>query len=544
MRPSYNAERQGNVPRPEVAQGASVPSPIEGWDAVSPLANMSPKRAVRMINWFPQQGYVELRRGFDIYSALRTDDPVETVAAYQGSVSNALFACSDDTIFNITDGSAPTADVTGLGNVRFQFVNFTTTGGNFLYMVNGADDPQFFDGSTWDTATIANVSGSDLISLNAYKNRLWFVENGTTDAWYLDVDSIQGDATAFPLGGFFTLGGYLMAIGTWSVDGGNGPEDYIVFVSSRGQVVIYNIGDPDTPEEVNLVGVFNMGSPIGRRCLYKVGADLAIICVDGVVPISRAMVFDRAAVAQVSITKNIQRVMNESARAYGNNFGWQLIGYPRGTRAILNVPITEGGEQEQYVMNTLSGAWCKFTGMNANCWELYNDDPYFGGNDGNVYLADTGGTDYNSTLEADLMTAYNYFGDRGHQKKWSMCRPQITTDSQAQLGLAFNTDFQDNAPIATPTTPATLTYDWDAAGSLWDQALWAGEVTNQSNWTSVTGLGYCASIRLVVNINDTITGSRWGFAQWGIDDWAVSSGSEVVLQVNGFDLMYERGSIV
>ncbi len=216
--------------------------------------------------------------------------------------------------------------------------------------------------------------------------------------------------------------------------------------------------------------------------------------------------------------------MNESARLYGDNFGWELIFYPRGTRAILNVPIGENDEQQQYVMNTLNGAWCQFTGMNANCWALLNDNLFFGGNAGVVYQADEGGADVDAVMTADMMTAYNYFGQRGNQKRWMMCRPLLTTDGQVNPGLAFNVDFNTNAPISVPETSAQVLSLWDVA--LWDEGLWVGEMTI-GNWTSVTGLGYCASIRMVVSL----TGPDTGFG-------------EIVLRVNGFDLTYQKGAFI
>lgn len=524
-----------------VARGASIPPPIEGWDAISPIAQMSPKRAVRLINWFPQPSWVEPRKGYKVHCNTQTDAPVETVAAYHGLTVDKLFAASDGKIFDVTNGLASTS-VTGLSNSRFQYINFATTGGNFLYMVNGADIPQYFDGSSWSTATITGITSSDIVYVEAYKNRLWFVLNNSSDAAYLDVDAIQGAATTFPLGGLFTLGGYLMAIGTWSVDGGTGPQDYLVFLSSRGQAVIYQGEDPTDPNTFQLVGVFNMGAPLGRRCMTRVGADIALISIDGVVPLSRAMIFERAVVQKVSLTQNIQRVMNQSARAYKEHFGWQLISYPRGTRAILNVPIAENTTQEQYVMNTISGAWCRFTGMDANCWEIYLDDPYYGGNDGIVYQADTGSTDFNGILEADMMTAFNYFNSRGSQKRWTACRPLLTTDQTINPGIAFNVDFQDNAPISVQSTTQEINAVWDQ--SSWDEGLWGGAVRTQANWTSVAGLGYCASVRMVVNIDppSPATSSFWGMALWGSSLWGSEATRDIALQVNGFDLTMEQGT--
>jgi hypothetical protein len=525
----------------QVSTGASQPSPVEGWDAVSPIAAMSPKRAVKLDNWFPQPDWIEVRKGHIIHSPI-TADPVETLATYNGVSTRTMFAVSNGAIYDVTANAAGVLAVSGLANSRFQHVNFATTGGNFLYMVNGADVPQYWDGSTWQTAVITGITSADIIHVNAFKERLWFTLTGSSDAAYLPVDSIQGVGTLFPLGGLFTKGGFLMAMGTWSLDAGNGPDDYAVFLSSQGQCAVYSGIDPAT--DFQLVGVFDMGAPIGRRCMTRVGADIALICIDGVVPLSRAMIFERSAVVKVSLTERIQRVMNQSARLYRNNFGWQLISYPRGTRAILNIPIEENTDQVQYVMNTLSGAWCQFIGMKANCWELLNEDVYFGGNDGIVYKADTSGNDAGNALSADMMTAYNYYGIRGNQKRWTMCRPQLTTDGQVNPGLAFNVDFRDDAPLSVPSTQIVAASLWDVA--LWDVGLWSGDVRTQANWNSVDGIGYCASIRLAVDISGSSTGlgGVWGTGVWGVSAWGTPIADEVVLQVNAFDVVYEKGAIV
>ncbi len=540
MRPSYAAAQdRSRAPRPAPAQGASIPPPIEGWDAVSPVQAMSPKRAVRLENWFPQQSWVELRKGSIRHAALPVIDPVESLMSYQGANSSALFAAAGNSIY---DTDTPGVAVqTGLTNARWQRTNFSGTVGAVLYIVNGADDPRWFDGISWTTATItgSGISAADFITVTPHKGRLWFSINDSSDAAYLAADAVQGAAVKFPLGGNWSLGGHLMQIASWSLDGGNGPDDYLAFISSRGQVSIYSGINPAS--DFALVGTYYIGPPIGRRCVEKVGADIAVVSIDGVVPLSKALIFERAALPKVSMTALIQRVMNQSARDFKDHFGWQLISYPRGTRAILNVPVAEGELQEQYVMNTLSGAWCRFIGMNANCWELHNDDIFFGGNAGVVFEADTTSTDNGAVINYDMMTAFNYFRALGVQKRWTMCRPLLTTDQQVQPGIAFNVDFQDNAPIQIPTSSVQAGALWDQA--LWDQALWAGDVVTQSNWTSVSGIGYCASVRMVVQVGNA-DAARWGFARWGFDVWSANNTGDVTLQVNGFDLLYEKGAFI
>lgn len=503
------------------ATGKSIPAPVWGWDALNSVANMPADHAFRLINWFPQTGYCEIRKGHVLHADTGTGLPVETLAAYQGVSSRKLFAWSGSQIFDVTLTSS--SSVTGLGSARAQTINFAAGGGNYLYTVNGVDPPNIFDGTTWTVPVITGVSSADIIGVNSHKNRLWFTIIDSSDAYYLPAASIAGAAVKFPLGGLWNQGGYLMAMGTWSIDGGAGLDDYAVFISSRGQVAIYSGTDPASPTTWSLVGVFDMGAPIGRRCMNRVGADLAIICTDGIVPLSKSLIFTRAAVQKVSLTENILRVMSQATTDYGDHFGWQFITYPRSNMVIINVPQIENDTQVQFVMNALNGSWCMFEGMNFNCWELLNDLIYGGGNTGKVYLADSGGGDPDLTMRADMMTAYNYFSDRGHQKRWMMCRPLLTTDQSVNPGLAFNVDFQTDAEISvTATTPLGSSL-WDVA--LWDVGLWAPGVVTEAFWDSVTGVGYCASIRLVVDVLPT-------------------SVDEITLQVNSFDLVFEQGAFV
>jgi hypothetical protein len=122
--------------------------------------------------------------------------------------------------------------VTGLGSARSQTINFAAGGGNYLYTVNGVDPPQIYNGTVWSVPVITGLSSADIIGVNAHKNRLWFTIVNSSDAYYLPVASIAGAAVKFPLGGLWNQGGFLMAMGTWSIDGGTGLDDYAVFISS------------------------------------------------------------------------------------------------------------------------------------------------------------------------------------------------------------------------------------------------------------------------------------------------------------------------
>lgn len=509
--------------RPYVSRGESIQAPTGGWDTISPLANMPADRAIVLDNWFPQAGYVELRGGHSSFCNTGSGAGVETLMAYHGATTSAdkLFAASGTVIYDVTTGTASSA-VTSLANARWQHVNFTTTGGKFLMCCNGSDSMRAYNGSSWVTPTISGITSSDIVNLNVHKNRIWFILKDSLKAAYLRADSYQGDATTFDLSGVFTRGGYLVAMGTWSLDDA-GAESYAAFITSRGEVAIYLGTDPNSATTWGLKGTFIVGSPLGKRCFCRLGADLAIVSIDGVMPLSQALVIDRGTAVKISLTTNIQPTMNASARSYGANYGWQLISYPRGTQVILNVPAIEGITQHQYVMNSVTGAWCRYTGMNAVCWEVWKDRLFFGGNSGVVYEADKTGSDNGTAIQMDMRTAFNYFKKRGNNKVVLLVRPILTTDGSVTPGIGISVDFSDGAPVDPTLSTATPTAKWDSG--VWDVDIWPAEETTITNWDDVGGIGYCASIRMKMSVNSAYD-------------------NKPTLRVNGFDVILQDGGFI
>ncbi len=485
---------------------------------------MDPEYAVTLDNWFPQPGYAEIRKGFDLHASVTgpaDDDPVESLLVYQGTTAAKLFAAMDGLIYDVTTAGVLGVD-TGEGpfmNDRWQWINVATSGGHFLWGCNGEDDPIIFDGSTWSTAVITGVTEADMIHVTLHKGRIWTVMVDSMLAAYLAPDSIQGAALTFDLGGVFTQGGFLMAVDTWTRDGGSGPDDYLIFVSSRGQVAIYSMVDPGDPDGFFLVGVYDLGPPLGRRCTEKIGPDLAIVSLDGVYSLSQATALDRSVVANATITTRVQPAINSSARFAGDNFGWQFITYPRGTAAYLNVPLAAGG-QHQYVLNTLTGAWCRFTGMNAWCWAKMNDVLYFGG-DGLVLEADASAGDFGGApFVADLRTAFSYYGERGRKKRWPMVQPIIETTGEVSPSIGIDVDFRREDltdPIPIVPIPGAI---WGSA--IWGEDLWGASVQLSDQWQSADGLGYAAAVHIKVTIAGQPLGqelvSNTTFAAWTGDN--------------------------
>lgn len=505
--------------------GKSFPAPTGGWDAISPIAKMPIDRALALDNWFPTPTDVRVRRGFTTFCSSLGSSVVDTLMVYNAaSVTNSkLFGAANGHIYDVSTGTA-SSSVASLNSNRWQYVNFTTSGGHFLWCCNGSDAPHTYDTSGgWLTPSlsITTYTANDIINVNAHKKRLWFVFKDSTVAGYLATEAIAGTVSNFDLGAQFTKGGFLVAMATWTHDGGTGPDDLAVFISSEGQVAIYQGTDPSSASTWSLVGVFDLGPPIGYRCFFKVAGDVALINIDGVLPISKALGQDRGAAAAIAITKNINNIMNESAQSYKANFGWQIIPYPKGTYALLNVPLATGATQHQYVMNTLTGAWCRFIGQNANCWAVWKDALYFGGNDGKVYLADNGGMDGTAAINAVGQAAYSDYGRPGQIKQWKAVQSIITAGSALIPAIGLSTDFKDNATLGTPTAAATNQALYDSA--LYDTGVYAPSTNIIAEWESLSGEGYCASIHFRAQKQTT---------------------GDIELAVNGFNTVFETGLVL
>lgn len=485
-----------------------MPAPVSGWNAKDPIAQMGPKDAVVLDNFFPMTTEVSLRAGSSDWVTGITGT-VETLMDYSPrSGVNAMFAAAGTAFYNVTASGAVGAAVqSGLTNAQWRYINFATTGGSFLYAVNGADKPRLWDGATWvavdgvSTPAITGVTTTTLAHINVYARKIWFVQKDTMKVWYLPTDAIGGAALSIDFSSLFNRGGYLMAMGTWTIDSGSGMDDHAVFITSEGQVAVYSGIDPSTAAGFVLVGVYDIGEPVNRDCFTKYGSDLLLICRDGVQPLSAALQSSRVS-TKVSITDKIQQAMSEAVTLYGSYHGWMLQGHPEKNALILNVPVIGGSHQ--YVMNTISGAWCRFIGWNASCFVTSDSQLYFG-TVGKVVKAWTGTNDSGSNIVGNACASFQYHSGMT-QKRYTMARPIVSINNPA-VGflLGLNLDFEVSPPIGSPTVAPSSASAWDVDD--WDTAIWGGSFTIRRNWNSIGGVGYCAALNM--KVSSSVAQFRW-----------------------------------
>jgi len=479
----------------------SIPAPVGGLNARDSLAEMPPTDAIKMDNWDPNTTNVSLRLGAQ-YQSTGYPGWVETLMAYNSPAGvNKLFAASSGNIYDATSvGAVGAAVVTGNSSNRWNYTTIGTAGGYFMPCVNGTDFMQVYNGSTWQQVTgvsapiaITGVATNTLRFVAQWKQRLYFIQNNTLGFWYLGVSSIGGAANYFDLSAQFKLGGYLVAIAPWSAGSASSPQDYIAFLSSQGEVVVYQGFDPTLVGLFQLAMRFRVGTPVGSRPTTQIGDDIGVVSTDGLYLLREAMSTNQSD-PRAALSYKIEQSINQDAGTYGANFGWQVVCWPTGSKIIVNVPAITNSSQYQYVFNTISKAWSRYTGWNAACFEVFQGNIYFGGA---TYVAQcfTGNNDFGVSITGDLKPAFSYFKTPGQNKQWTLVRPVWGSDDAFSTAYTLNYNFSDKTPaypISFPTYTSKAT--WNV--SSWNTTAWFSGSATYTQFKAVSGIGYNASCRI------------------------------------------------
>ena len=485
--------------RPQEGVLKSIPAPIFGWNTFDTIGNMHARYALDRGNRFPTPLAPMLRQGYSDQVTSVANGQVESLMAYSSPAgTEALYGAAGGAIYNCTQATA-TASVaaSGFANARWEHTNFTNTGGTgYLLCVNGANGLRSFDGSIWGQQIISGTTASEFSHINLHKNRLWFCKDNTLEAWYLNTGAVSGTASKLDLSGFCRLGGKLMAIATWTLDAGIGMDDHWVAATSNGEIIVYKGTDPTAAATWAMVGLWQVGKPLSRRCFSKFGGDLLYLAEDGVWPLSSLLATDRTK-PTLAFSNKIADAIKKATVAYRTNFGWHILFWPRETMVLVNIPVSAGSQQRQYVMNSITKAWGYFTGVSANCLEVYQGNLYFGGN-GFVSRFWNTFADDGIAITGNVKQAFSYFNSKA-RKQFVMARPILSTNGVPATSFGINTDFSDDDVLST-LTYSPITYGlWDTA--TWDNGIWGGGLVVNRNWVNVAGLGFCGAPRLRVQAN-------------------------------------------
>lgn len=489
----YAAKRQ-------VAPSYNYPAPIGGINARDGLTEMKPTDAIALTNVFPEAGYLVVRNGFASnvvgLGGGGVGAPIRTLMVWRGA-TDRMFGCAGTGIWQAyIPGATGAAAVTGLGSVDMQWTNIRTAGGQYLIYVNGIDSMGAYDGTNWTIPVITVATSSTFQNVCQFKERLWFAQASSLDLYYLPTQAIAGAAVLFPLGSVFRRGGYISNLGAFSRDAGEGPDDFFVIFTNNGEVAIYQGTDPASANTWALVGLFEIGKPIGRRATCRLNGDLTIITQDGVVSCQALLQFGRESIQKAAITGKIQTLFSQYAESYFSNFGWQPCVFPAARYLVVNVPTTTNTTEIQLVMNTITGAWCQFDSMNGGSWAVQNNEIYFGAANGTVYKAHTGFLDEGAIVTWNLKTSWQMPGG-AKNKRFTLVRPTTLAGAGTDYDVTVDVDFKSSVLAAPATSSGTglglgMVWPWTWPGTWASTAA----VTVFSEWHSVGTIGTWASIQV------------------------------------------------
>jgi|694.fasta_scaffold06859_6 hypothetical protein len=514
----------------------TFPAPTGGWWTSKPLVQDGPATARILDNWFPTREGIRCRGGSILHATVHATNPVVEMWTYEGATQR-LFASTAGAIFDVTTPADPTvipaSAVSGQTSGYYSTQMFSTVGGIFQYVVNGTDLAQLFNGATWtqitgvSTPAITGVVTSQLQSVWAHANRLWFAEKGTMRAWYLPVDSVGGAAVGFNLSGVFRKGGTLLFGTTWSLDSGDGLDDKCVFVSTRGEAVIYAGTDPSSASTWAIEGVYDLaGDPLGKNSFFHIGGEPYFLTSRGIVPITEAI---RRDVSQLQLGALTVPISDEWIRQGEERSAspWPCFVWPWAQMLVVGLPVVDPNDDAYcYVSNTETRAWCRFVGLDVNAGAAYSYFGYFGTSAGKIYQMDVGGKDDTLPYTCAVALHFDHLELPNFEKTVHQARALFRTGNTLIPKLSASINYAIQLPAAPSSPPEFSAGDvWDSA--IWDTSVWdAGLLTTNTattRWQSIGKTGYAHAIQLQIT---------WGTV------------SEPNTELLSIDVNYEPGAMV
>jgi len=490
--------------RNTLSQKVDLPAPVGGLNTRDNRGDMEITDAIILQNWIPANEAVTSRDGYSVW-ADDVSGEVESLMPYISGTTSQLLAASDGNIYEldtIASGTS-TSIASGKTNARWQHVNFNS----YLLICNGEDAPLGWDGSSFTTLTYSgdlNTYGEEKMDgIHAHKNRVYMWDTDTSNFYYGGTDAIQGAFSVFPLGVVSDTGGNLIIMQTISFDSGFGVDDLAVFILSTGETLLYQGSDPSDASNWSLVGKYMLPPPLSVRSAVKFGGDVKVITQADAISIMEFIRSEGTQTATKRLSKISGSIKTESA-LNKSKYGWQAIWHSAIDLIIYNVPNTEGETYVQYVTNTSTGASSKFTGWNARCFALWNNELYFGG-DTFVYKAFDTDSDNGSDISLIAQPAFTTLGI-SRDKRIIGHEQLLGSDGNIDVGLSIAFNYGDTSTPSTSSSPVSGAL-WDV--TYWDTAQWSGAGEVRIKRFLITGTGLSVSAKTNIKISgQTLTWYR------------------------------------
>ena len=530
----------------------TFPAPTRGIVQDQNEAFMMPGSAVICDNWKPTLKGLSLRGGCVLHADLHALDknealwdfagwdmalwdhvanspptrkPVISGFSYQSAINERMFAANKDRLVDVTafyTDSDPILVRQGHTSGNYVASQMSNQGGDWLLAANETGDPLLrFNGTTWEVLDPGYVPptdnppvitgpagsnvefGGNLSYVCKYRNRYFFIEANSMNAWYLPLNAIGGILQMIPLSGAATRGGKLLFAANWSLDAGDGIDDKLVFCTDLGELLIFTGSDPSSAASWRQEGRYQIPPPLGMNAHLLVGGELLIATVDGIVQTSGAITKSREELELTAITRSIRRMWREEVAAK-RDWSWTMCNWEEYGGIFLTTPGSDPGYC--LVVNASTGAWARFVGYDATCFIRTGDSLFFGTQDGRIMQADRTGYDDGKPYTAVLVGGWEVFQSPAQTITWRQARASFAASSNQpfQPQLSGTTDYVVTLPPppSAGLDPGPIDVwdecDWDAG--RWDQPSRRYPVVRNTMWVSIgiTGFSHAPVVQVTV----------------------------------------------
>jgi hypothetical protein len=527
MGPINRGQRASNVP---------IPAPVKGLNALDAVAEMDPLQASLLDNLFCRGSSVDTRAGYALlstqssisssqtegfrrmmtYYPAGTNTPV-LLAAYQFSenvggakrrlrvysvnTSTGVLTLSNDIV---TMGSSDRLSILG------EWVEFTAaSGAHYMILMAQQTDvtglvitPLYaaYGGTLgWSNLAITGLPDSTT-GITTHRNRLWFYQAMASvsasarplSAYYLPSGAISGAVTEFSIAAYANRGGRIIALRTLSLDNGiGGTDDMAVFITDRGQAIVYEGTDPANAATWRLVGTFEVTRPINyhgtlisathipeshdNHCT-RVGGDLMLIVEQGITSMRRVVQM-QSPTDDVTVSTLINPLITTASATwvidntgFTGEWSWQAHHLPQLNQFIVSYPTAEadtGGtpnarsvsSTKWFVQNVKTGAWQTFSGIPMADGVVFNGKLYFTDGAFKLYVYDgTATSDNGAAITFECRQAYNYL-QNPNNKLAQIVQPSLKATGNFSAAFAVDADFNGGTLSTYPAyTVASTSY--------------------------------------------------------------------------------------
>ena len=482
-----------------------VHSPVRGVDTRVAVSLGDPLHCIYTYNLIPYDYGMKVRPGYREHQIGLGGFGVRTIIPFEGVASDGaddrLFAVTNQGIYDVSiGGAAPILKATfanqtidaGWGTYSHYVTDAGTT---ILYYADSKNGLFQYDSGTDIFAAVSQIDFTGgIVTENInfvmiYKQRIWFIEENSSTAWYLDIGAIQGACTQFFFDSKFRHGGALTGLYNWSVDGGEGLDDYLVAVSRGGDVLPYNGTDPSDENTWALHGTYYIGEvPVGPGAGIQTGGTLFLLSITGLNDMNLLLQgvdseLSGHRVDSPNITSKIAERIRERMIPSLDDYGWDVKLIPSEGGLLVNSPDIVPGDRIQYQYNFSAHGWGFWRDVPIISFDSYKGVIFFGDDTGrvlsmdvaadNVLLTPVGGIN-GDHIEFNVLTGYSPFDTEGLFKRVHRIRADFVTTGDLSYTCQPRYDY-DLAEAELSVIPPTL------EGSLWGVAEWDVDLWEAGN---------------------------------------------------------------